>query len=116
MDRLLLEGMVFFGRHGHKPAERELGQRFTVDVELETDLHDAGRTDALERTVNYPDAYRLVQDVVEGEPRDLLETVAEQIAQRLLELPRVERATVRVWKRPPLPGEFEAFGVEVVRP
>jgi dihydroneopterin aldolase len=107
--------MVFFGRHGHKPAERELGQRFTVDVELETDLSAAGASDQLADTINYPDAYRIARHVVEGEPRDLLESVAEEIAARLLELERVQSATVRVWKRPTLEGEFDAFGVEVVR-
>ena len=43
MDRLLLEGMAFFGRHGALAAERELGARFTVDVELGVDLRAAGR-------------------------------------------------------------------------
>jgi dihydroneopterin aldolase len=42
--------------------------------------------------------------------------VAERISQRLLSLPRVERATVRVHKKPPLPGEFRSFGVEISRP
>ena len=42
--------------------------------------------------------------------------VAERISRRLLELPRVERATVRVHKKPPLPGEFRSFGVEITRP
>ena len=111
-----MEGMAFFGRHGVFPAERELGARFTVDVELEADLAAAGTSDRLDQTVNYAKAYELVKDVVEGEPCHLLEAVAERIAARLLELPRVERATVRVHKRPPLEGEFRSFGVEVTRP
>ena len=53
--------------------------------------------------------------MVEGEPCHLLEAVAERIARRLLELPRTERVTVRVHKRPPIEGEFRSFGVEVVR-
>ena len=110
-----MEGMAFFGRHGVFPAERELGARFTVDVELEADLSRAASTDRLDDTVNYARAYELVRGVVEGEPCHLLESVAERIAARLLELPRVERATVRVQKRPPLEGEFRAFGVELVR-
>ena len=110
-----MEGMAFFGRHGVFPAERELGARFTVDVELEADLTQAGASDRLEDTVNYAHAYELVREVVEGEPCHLLEAVAERIAARLLELPRVERATVRVRKRPPLEGEFRSFGVETVR-
>ncbi len=110
-----MEGMVFFGRHGALPAERDLGARFTVDVELGVDLSPAGTTDRLAETVDYGRAYQLVREVVEGEPRNLLETVAERIAERMLALPRVERATVRVHKRPPLEGEFRSFGVEVVR-
>lgn len=115
MDRLLLEGMVFFGRHGRLAAERELGQRFMVDVELGAELSAAGRGDRIQDTVDYTHAHDLVRQVVEGEPCELLECVAERIAERLLTLERVQRATVRVRKRPPLAGEFRAFGVEVTR-
>jgi dihydroneopterin aldolase len=115
MDRLLLEGMTFFGRHGVLPAERELGARFSVDVELQADLAEAGETDRLEDTVDYSKAYDVVREVVEGQPCRLLESVAEKIAGRLLRMERVQRATVRVGKRPPLEGEFRAFAVEVSR-
>lgn len=110
-----MEGMAFFGRHGVFPAERELGARFTVDVELGADLAPAGASDRLEDTVNYARAYELVRAVVEGEPCHLLEAVAARIADRLLELPRVQTATVRVHKKPPLEGEFRSFGVELTR-
>ena len=111
-----MEGMGFFGRHGVFPAERELGAHFTVDVVLEGDLRAAGRSDRLEDTIDYAHAYALVREVVEGEPCHLLEAVAQRVADRLLALPRVERATVRVHKKPPLPGEFRAVAVEVSRP
>lgn len=111
-----MEGMAFFGRHGVFPAERELGARFSVDVELAGDLGQASRSDHLEDTIDYARAYDLVKEVVEGEPCHLLEAVAGRIADRLLQLPRVQRATVRVHKRPPLAGEFRSFGVEVTRP
>ncbi len=115
MDRILLEGLAFFGRHGVFPAERELGARFTVDVELEADLATAGRSDHLEDTVDYAHAYEVVRQVMEGEPCHLIEAAAERIADRRLALERVERVTVRVRKRPPMPGEFAGFGVEVTR-
>src|SRR5439155_22408255 len=63
MDRLLLEGMTFFGRHGVLPAERELGARFRVDVVIEADLAAAGRSDRLEDTVDYVRAYSVVREV-----------------------------------------------------
>jgi dihydroneopterin aldolase len=115
VDRILMEGMAFFGRHGVFPAERELGARFTVDVELFGDLTAAALSDRLDSTIDYARAYELVKEVVEGDPCHLLEAVAQRIADRLLQLPRVERATVRVQKRPPLEGEFRSFGVELTR-
>jgi dihydroneopterin aldolase len=116
MDRILMQGMAFFGRHGVFPAERELGARFSVDVVLEGDLRAAGRSDHLEDTIDYAKAYDAVREVVEGEPCHLLEAVAGRIADRLLLLPKVERATVRIHKKPPLPGEFRSVAVEISRP
>jgi len=116
VDRILMDGMGFFGRHGVFPAERELGARFSVDVELEGDLRAAGASDRLEDTIDYALAYDLVRQVVEGEPCHLLEAVAERIAARLLELRGVTRAVVRVHKKPPLPGEFRSVAVEISRP
>src|SRR2546428_1678808 len=84
MDRLLLEGMVFYGRHGARSAERELGARFTVDVELGLDLRAAGQSDLPADTVDYSEVYEAVREVVEGSPQTLLESVAERIATRLL--------------------------------
>ncbi|HZK19007.1 MAG TPA: dihydroneopterin aldolase, partial [Clostridia bacterium] len=52
-DRIFLQGLQFFGYHGVLPEERELGQRFTVDLEMAMDLAEAGRTDNLDDTVNY---------------------------------------------------------------
>jgi len=115
VDRLILQGMTFSGRHGVLPAEREQPQPFTVDVELLADLAPAGGSDRLQDTIDYTAAYELVRDVVEGEHRDLLEALAERIAAGLLSFGGVAEARVRVAKKPPLPGEFQAFAVEIER-
>src|SRR5262245_32535852 len=115
MDRILLEGMVFVGHHGVLPAERELGVRLTVDVELETDLRAAGASDRLEDTIDYTLAHWLVGEVVRGESCSLLEAVAERIAAPLLALERVSRVTVRIRKQPALDAELRSLGVEVTR-
>ena len=98
-DRIVLQGMVFYGHHGTLPAERELGQHFVVDVELACDLRSAGLTDDLAKTVDYSAVYRQVREIVEGPPVGLTEVVAERIAAAILErhLP-VEAARVRVAK------------------
>ena len=98
-DRIVLEGMRFYGRHGTLPAERELGQEFIVTVELRCDLRAAGTTDDLRETVDYSRVYRQVRAVVEGPPVGLTETVAERIATAVLgEHARVEAVRVRVTK------------------
>ena len=115
VDRILIEGMSFFGHHGVYSAEREIGTHFLVDVALELDLSEAGRSDQLEDTLDYRSAYGLVREVLEGDPRQLVETLAQQTAERLLTLDRVQRATVTVRKRPPLHGVTGTVGVEVSR-
>ena len=87
-DRIVLEGMQFYGFHGANPEERTLGQPYQVDLAVELDLHKPGASDRLEDTVSYTRLYRVVQEVVEGEPRNLLEATAQTIADRVLaELP-----------------------------
>ncbi|HZY65425.1 MAG TPA: dihydroneopterin aldolase [Rubrobacteraceae bacterium] len=98
-DRILLEGMIFYGYHGTLPAERDLGQRFVVDIELRCDLRPAGLSDDLTRTVDYSVVYRQVREIVEGDPVDLTETVAEKIATAVLETHSpVEAVRVKVAK------------------
>ena len=98
-DRILLEGMVFHGRHGTLPAERELGQPFVVDVELRLDLRPAGLSDDLMQTVDYGEVHRRAREIVEGDPVGLTETVAERIARAILEdHPSVDTVRVKVAK------------------
>ena len=98
-DRVLLRGMVFYAYHGNLPEERVLGQRFEVDVEMRADLSAAGRSDDVADTVDYAAAYDAVRAEVEGTPHNLIETVAANVASRLLsEHARVEEVTVQVRK------------------
>lgn len=98
-DRILLEGMVFHGRHGTLPAERELGQPFIVDIELRLDLQGAGLSDDLTQTVDYSEVHRQAKEIVEGPPVNLTETVAERIAGAVLQdHPMVEAVGVKVAK------------------
>jgi 7,8-dihydroneopterin aldolase/epimerase/oxygenase len=98
-DSIVLEGMVFHGRHGTLPAERELGQPFVVSVELRLDLRPAGRSDDLSQTVDYGRVYQRAKEIVEGPPVNLTETVAERIAAAVVEeFPAVEAVRVRVAK------------------
>src|SRR5712692_8274680 len=94
MDRIVLQGMSFSGRHGVRPAEREHAQDF------EADLAAPGSTDRIEDTVDYRAAHAIAKQTIEGKSVKLLETLAAQIADRVLTLPGVTAVSVRVAKRP----------------
>src|SRR5439155_13700687 len=72
-------------------------------------------TDRIEDTISYPLLEKTARKILEGEPANLLETVAERIATAILKHREVIRVTVRVSKRPPLPN-LNAFIVEITRP
>jgi dihydroneopterin aldolase len=98
-DRILLEGMVFHGRHGTLPAERELGQPFVVDIELRLDLQPAGLSDDLTQTVDYSQVHRQAKKIVEGTSVSLTETLAERIADTVLgDFPTVDTVRIKVAK------------------
>lgn len=114
-DRLVLEGMRFFAHHGDVPAERELGSHVYVDVEIDADLRTAAGSDDIADTVDYVHCYELIRALVEEQQHRLLETVAAQIADTLLQQPRALAVRVRVAKQPPMAADFHRFAVVVER-
>ena len=117
-DTIFLERMQFYGYHGHNPEERTLGQRFDVDVALETSTIAVGLSDELTDTVNYSAVFKSCRLIVEGEPKKLIESVAESIARKLLaNEPRASAVSVTI-RKPHAPlkgGIFGAAGVSIRR-
>ena len=116
-DRIVLEGMQFYGFHGVNAEEKSLGQPYVVDLAVEMDLSIPGKSDRLEDTVSYTHLYRSVRKVIEGESRNLLEAAAENVAIRILDEFPVKAVQVRVKKpRPPIKGSLvETAVVEIKR-
>lgn len=115
VDQIVLQGMAFSGRHGVRPAEREHAQEFKVDVKLDADLVKAGRSDRVEDTVDYRRVYAIAKEVVEGESVQLIETLADRIASRVLGLHGVAAVSVRIAKRPESMKPIEAASVKLRR-
>ena len=115
MDRIVLQGMAFSGRHGVGAAEREHAQRFKVDIEVEVDLSEAGRTDRLSDTLDYRQLRAIAKETIEGESVKLIETLAARIAAGVLALPKAGAVTVRVAKRPASMSPIEAAAVHISR-
>ncbi|KAJ0028862.1 hypothetical protein Pint_36201 [Pistacia integerrima] len=116
-DKLVLRGLKFHGFHGVKPEERKLGQKFLIDVDAWMDLRMAGKTDSLSDTVSYTDIYRIVKEVVEGQPRNLLESVAQLIASNTLtKHSQISAVRVKVGKpHVSVHGPLDYLGVEILR-
>ncbi|MEX2503792.1 MAG: dihydroneopterin aldolase [Egicoccus sp.] len=116
MDRITLTGIEVFGRHGVLPHEREYGQRFVVDTVLELDLAAAAASDDLADTVDYGRLSGDIAAIVAGEPFDLIERLAGEIADRCLLDARVQAVEVTVHKpSAPLPVVAAEVAVTVRR-
>ncbi|MFC7322292.1 dihydroneopterin aldolase [Halobacillus campisalis] len=117
MDQINLNGMEFWGYHGLFPEENKLGQRFYVDLELELDLKPAGESDDMDKSINYGDVYEAAKSIVEGEPKNLVETVAENLAGELLQqFHLLDACRVKVTKPdPPIPGHYKSVAIDIYR-
>ena len=116
-DRIVLANLSFRGRHGVHPREKLEAQRFELDLELELDLAPAGRADDLRRTADYSAVYDVVRPIVEGRSFDLIEALAETVAEAVLaSQPPVDAVVVRVRKpEVRLGGPLDSAAVEIRR-
>ena len=115
-DVIRLSGLSFYGYHGATAAEKETGRVFEVDCELEVDLAEAGRTDQLADTIDYRQAYDVIKETVERRAYSLLEGLAGNLAQKMLDSFPVYRVTLRIRKmNPPIPGQIKFIEVELTR-
>ncbi|MDA3039215.1 MAG: 2-amino-4-hydroxy-6-hydroxymethyldihydropteridine diphosphokinase [Actinomycetota bacterium] len=115
-DRIEVRGLRAVGTIGVLPEEQTRAQPFEIDLVIESDIRNAGRTDDLDQTVNYAAALAMAAKVVESEPTLLLERVASRIAEEILGMARVDAVEVTVRKlRPPVPEDVQTTGVSVRR-
>ena len=98
LDRLTISGIEGFGHHGVFEAERRDGQLFLADLVLAVDTRAAARSDDLQDTVDYGSLVASVVKAIESDPVDLIEKLAERIADTCLEDGRVRSVEVTVHK------------------
>ena len=105
MGQIALEGMEFFAFHGFYDEEQKIGNKYGVDLYIETNLHAAAASDELHQTVNYETLYNIVLEQMK-EPARLLEHIGYRITEKIrLQFPAVKKIKVNIYKfNPPLGG------------
>jgi dihydroneopterin aldolase len=115
-DRIGLHGLRATGHHGVYAEERASGQPFVVDVLLDVDTQAAAASDDVVDTVHYGELAQDVVAVIEGEPVNLIETLASRIADLCLKRPLVASVEVTVHKpEAPVGVSFSDVTVSIVR-
>ena len=121
LDRITLTGVTAHGYHGVLPQERQNGQPFIVDAVLYCETRQAAHTDRLEDTVDYAAVAQAIVNVVTGEPVNLIEVLADRIANSIFESvanagSKVSLVEVTVHKpQAPIPHKFDDVSITIVR-
>ena len=116
LDRIAVLGISGTGHHGVFDHERRDGQTFVVDVTLASDTRRAAATDDLAHTVNYGEVAAAVVAVIEGPAYDLVETVAQKVADVCLRFAGVAAVAVVVHKpEAPVGVPFRDVTISIVR-
>ncbi|MBR4152222.1 MAG: dihydroneopterin aldolase [Selenomonadaceae bacterium] len=116
-DKIILKGIEVKGRHGCSAEERVQLQRFVVDIELHLRLRQASKSDDLGDTIDYMAVLSDVKKIVGGTSRNLIETVAQEIADFLLRrYMLLEGVRVAIHKpSPPVGEKFGGASIEILR-
>lgn len=115
-DELTVAGIECFAHHGVFDRERREGQRFVVDLRLGLDTAPAAAGDDLHQTVDYGTLVAAVHHAAETDPVDLIETVAQRLADVCLTDARVDWAQVTVHKPDaPLQVTFSDVAITITR-
>ncbi len=116
MGIIEIEGMEFYAFHGHFKQEQVVGNKFLVNISLETNCKKAGLTDNLNDALDYQKVYNLIKKEMD-QKSFLLENICSRILDRLyLEFNIIEKATIKVSKiNPPMGGQIKKVSVTMSR-
>ena len=113
MDKIRLNNVQIYAYHGLLPEEKQLGQKFQVDVELSTDFTKSCITDSIEDTVNYEEIIEIINLSFKKSKKNLIESVAFNIVEKILMIDMVIDVLIKV-RKPSVPINGICDSVEVV--
>ena len=116
MDQLRIKDLEIYAYHGVFPAEKELGQRFVLDLWVDYEMTRAARTGDLEASIHYGILAEQLTEWMQAEKIDLIETVAFQLVQKIFEsyafVEKVRLELKKPWAPVPLPLETCSVTIE----
>ncbi|MEA5454784.1 dihydroneopterin aldolase [Sinomonas sp. JGH33] len=117
VDLITLRGVSAVGHHGVLDFERRDGQTFVVDAILHSDFARAAASDDLAHTASYAEIAERITEIIEGDPVNLIETLAVRIAEMVLgEFAAIDAAEITVHKpKAPIEVPFDDVAVTVFR-
>lgn len=98
MDYLHIDNLLFRAKHGVSAKERRVEQEFAVSIKLGVDAKKAGKTDKLKDTIDYREVKNIIQEVIEGSSRYLVEKLSEEIAEKILKDRRIKTLELTIKK------------------
>ena len=117
MDKIYIKNLKIYAKHGVLPAEKKYRQMFLINAILFLDLRQAGKSDDLEQTINYAKIAEDIKTFVENNTFNLIETVAEKLAEKLLiENSKLQKIKIEINKpEARINAELETVSVEITR-
>jgi dihydroneopterin aldolase len=112
-----IAGMALHGRHGALEAERSLGQKFFVDLEIVADIGNAASSDRLEETLHYGQVIKAAAHAFNEKPLNLIEAAAGAVGDALIAgFPKIVSVRVTVHKpNAPIAAIIDDLAVTVER-
>ena len=115
-DSISICNMSFFGHHGPFINERNLGNHYQADVHIYCDTRKASGSDSIKKTIDYSELYEITREVIEKSSYKLLETIAANIAEKILKRFEIFEVEVAVRKlKPAIHGVFDYVEVRINR-
>ncbi|MBN2664911.1 MAG: dihydroneopterin aldolase [Bacteroidales bacterium] len=116
MGLIRIENMEFYAFHGHYREEQIVGNKFIVDLTIETDMSVPSKSDNLKDAVNYQKAYQIIKAEMEKKSY-LLENIAGRILDAIYtQMSGIKKATIKVSKmNPPMGGKIGSVSVIMER-
>lgn len=116
MGLIEIEGMEFYAYHGHFKQEQVVGNKFLVNIAIETNCTVAGQSDNLKDALDYQKVYTLIKEEME-QKSFLLENICKRVLDRLYnEFDTIQKASIKVSKiNPPMGGQIEKVSITLSR-